>query len=198
MLQLLDTGADAVLLLDSDMVVSRNFLIGGLQILEQTAGFLSLFNTPNHPSVEQRGPITLKRSVGSAATLWRRDLAIRMLKEIPAGVEFDWRFSAFLNRENVEICVASNSLVQHAGFSEGQNHNFASGDIGVGFDDIDAKNAYRLIQLQMFDSQARYRELQRQLVEEVGALKKRVSRLEKLTGVSLLRRIVGILRKPRS
>src|SRR4051794_37163954 len=49
--QLVATGADALLLLDSDMIVAKNFLEMGIRLLRETDGVLSLFNTPSHPAV---------------------------------------------------------------------------------------------------------------------------------------------------
>jgi glycosyltransferase involved in cell wall biosynthesis len=174
MRQLLETDADAILLLDSDLLVSSNFLDRGASLLRDTDGVLSLFNTPNHPAIGARGPFVLKRSIGCAGTLWRRDIAAKVFGEVPAGPQWDWRFSDFLARAGVSICVLCDSLVQHIGYSSGHNSDFGSGDLGVGFSDSDAKNAYRLTELLLADSQAKFSTLQ----EQIDALRDRVSLLE--------------------
>ena len=96
MRQLLETDVDAVLLLDSDLLVSSNFLERGISLLCDTDGVLSLFNTPNHPEIGARGPFVLKNSVGCAGTLWRRDVAAKVFAAVSAGPLWDWRFSDFL------------------------------------------------------------------------------------------------------
>jgi DNA-binding XRE family transcriptional regulator len=62
-----------------------------------------------------------------------------------------------------KICVVRDSLVQHIGFSEGQNSSFASGDIGIGFSDMNAQNAYHFIERVAFSSQAGFRLMQTQI-----------------------------------
>lgn len=162
--QLLQTEADAVMLLDSDLIVGQNFLTLGAQLLQTTQGVLSLFNTPNHPGIDSRGPLLIKKSIGCAGSMWKRETALKMMSEVGPGVEFDWRFSNYLNQANIEICVVRNSLVQHLGYSHGQNHNFESGDFGVGFGEADANNAYRAIELLMGDNQARARDVKSHVV----------------------------------
>jgi glycosyltransferase involved in cell wall biosynthesis len=195
MRQLLETDADMMLLLDSDLLVSSNFLDLGVSLLRDTDGVLSLFNTPNHPDIGTRGPFVLKTSIGCAGTRWRRDIAAKVFNEVPAGLQWDWRFSDLLAKAGVGIYVVRDSLVQHIGYSYGANSTFGHGDFGVGFYDPDAKNAYRLTELLLADSQAKFRMIE----EQIDALKSRVSLIEhrwlsrrlKRFGQRLLRRLVS-------
>jgi len=174
MRQLLETDADVLLVLDSDLLVSANFLETGISLLRETDGILSLFNTPTYPVIATRGPLVLKKSLGAAGTLWRRDVAAKVFNAVPASPEWDRHFSEFLVGAGIDLCVTRDSLVQHLGYSSGHNSNFRTGDWGVGFSDSDAKNAYRLAEMQLADSQAKFRLLQ----EQVDALSKRVYRIE--------------------
>jgi glycosyltransferase involved in cell wall biosynthesis len=174
MRQLLETDADAVLLLDSDLLVRSNFLDVGVSLLGDTDGLLSLFNTPNHADIGARGPFVLKHSIGCAGSLWRRDIAAKVFSEVPAGPQWDWRFSDFLLTAGVGIYAVRDSLVQHIGYSHGYNSTFGHGDFGVGFSDSDAKNAYRLTELLLADSQAKFLRVQ----EQIDALRSRVSLIE--------------------
>jgi glycosyltransferase involved in cell wall biosynthesis len=199
MRRLLETDGDAVLLLDSDLLVSSNFLELGMSLLRDTDGFLSLFNTPNHPTIGARGPFVLKKSVGCAGTLWRRDLAAKVLAAVPPCSQWDWRFSDFLVKTGVEISVVRDSLVQHIGYSYGQNSSFRHGDVGVGFSDWDAKNAYRLTELLLTDSQAKFIRVQ----DQIDALNSRASLIERQLLISrfvrswqrLLKRLRNIWRR---
>ena len=175
MRQLLETDADAVLLLDSDLLVSSHFLEASVALLPATDGVLSLFNTPRHPVVGMRGPFVLKDSVGCAGTLWRRDVAEKVLNDVPEGPCWDWRFSEFLGKAGIALCVVRDSLVQHAGYSDGENSVYGTGDIGLGFVDSDTKNAYRLVELMIADSQASFRKLQGQ----IHVLERRLRRAER-------------------
>lgn len=154
MVQLVETGADVLVMLDSDLIVASDFLEVGIELLPQSDGILSLFNTPNHPAVHSRGPFVLKKTIGSAATLWRRDLAREMLAHVAPGPRFDWRFSEFLVNAGYQIYVTKDSRVQHAGFGEGQNSNFATGDFGVGFFDTDTRNSYRIAEMILYYMQS--------------------------------------------
>jgi glycosyltransferase involved in cell wall biosynthesis len=193
MRQLLETDADALLLLDSDFLVSSNFLSAGVSLLPETDGVLSLFNTPNHPVTGSRGPVVLKKSIGCAGSLWRRDIAAKVFSEVPGGPRWDWRFSDFLVEAKIEICVVRNSLVQHAGYSDGENSNFNSGDFGVGFSDSDAKNAYRLAELLLADSQAKFRRVQ----EQINALDTRARQMERsMLLYRMVRSVRRLFKKP--
>ena len=144
--QLLATDADALMLLDSDMLVAENFLELGISLLQESDGVISLFNAPNHPSIGSRGPFVLKRTIGSAGSLWRRDVAQKILAGVPPGKSWDWRFCEFLVDAGYQICVARNSLVQHAGFAVDENSNFEDCDYGTGFSDRSSLNGYALVE----------------------------------------------------
>lgn len=218
MVQLVETGADILVMLDSDLIVASDFLELGIELLSQSDGVLSLFNTPNHPAVDSRGPFVLKKTIGSAATLWRRDLAHEMLAHVGPGPRFDWRFSEFLSNAGYQIYVTKNSRVQHAGFGEGQNSRLHVGDFGVGFSDADIRNAYRMtdvllryMQASNADSMRRIDDLQNitnsldgrinsldgrlsSLDSKTNSFEKRMWRIETLLGLTLVRRIKSFLR----
>ena len=156
--RLVTTGADALVLLDSDMIVSADFAEKIAELLPLTNGIVCLFNTAAHPAFGARGPFVLKRTVGSAGTVWRRDLAAKMLDVVPPGRNWDWRFCDYLMDSGYEICVVRNSLAQHIGINAGQNTSFPlSGDFGAGFSDVDAQSAYVLIEQIGFGAQSAVR-----------------------------------------
>lgn len=125
--------ADAILLLDSDLIVDPDFLTKGLALLQQSDGMVSLFNTPNHPAREKFGALLRKSSIGSAGALWSRALAEEVRAQVPIGPKWDWRFCAFLEASGRRVLCAEQSLVQHIGFFEGENSSLDYGDYGVGF-----------------------------------------------------------------
>lgn len=157
--QLVMTNADAVMVLDSDMLVAENFLEVGAQLLPQTDGILSLFNTPSHAAYGSRGPFVLKKTIGSAGALWRRDLAEKVLANVAPGYKWDWRFCTFLTEAGYEICATRNSLVQHLGFAAGENSSLQSGDYGVGFSDNSSRSGYALLEQAVLFSQSGFRQL---------------------------------------
>ncbi len=156
--RLVTTGADALVLLDSDMIVAADFAEKIVELLPLTNGILCLFNTAAHPAFGARGALILKKAVGSAGTVWPRDLAQKMLDAVPPGPRWDWRFCDYLMDSGYEICVVRNSLAQHIGINGGQNtHSPLSGDFGAGFSDVDAQSAYVLIEQIGFGAQSAVR-----------------------------------------
>ena len=101
--RLVDTGADILLILDSDLILKRDCLRTMLSLIDRTEGLLSLFNTPNHWALRDKGDLLQKRTIGAAATAWRRDLAATVLKEVEPGSMWDWRVCEFLTRRQTPI-----------------------------------------------------------------------------------------------
>ena len=153
--RLVTTGADALVLLDSDMIVAADFAEKIVELLPLTNGILCLFNTAAHPAFGARGPLILKKAVGSAGTVWPRDLRQKMLDAVPPGPRWDWRFCDYLIDSGYEICVVRNSLAQHIEINAGQNTSSpCPGDFGAGFSDVDAQSAYVLIEQIGFGAQS--------------------------------------------
>jgi glycosyltransferase involved in cell wall biosynthesis len=220
MVKLVETGADVLLLLDSDMIVTSDFLSVGLKLLPDCRGVLSLFNTPSHPAVGHRDGFVLKRTIGAAATLWRRDLALEMLDHVGPGSLFDWRFSEYLLNAGYEICVTKDSRVQHAGFAEGEHSRFdGKGDYGLGFFDADVRNLYRMTEIVLHQIQSMAADgekkrgairddiesLRKSLADNAAALEgshntlsRRTRRIETMLGLTLLHRIERFIRRLRS
>jgi hypothetical protein len=172
--KLIETDADAMLILDSDMLVAENFLEVGAPLLLQSEGIISLFNTPSHPAYGSRGPFVLKRTIGSAASFWRREVAEKMLASVPPGLRWDWRFCAFLADAGYEIYVTRNSLVQHLGFADGANSRHMSGDYGVGFSDNTSQSSYALVEQAVLSSQHGIRHL----LDKISSLQIRIDSLQ--------------------
>ncbi len=144
--RLVSTEAEVLVLLDSDLIVSGDFMVKTIELLPLAKGILSLFNTPAHAAVGSRGPFLLKKTVGSAGTVWPRRVAVETLAGVPPGRSWDWRFSDFLIEAGYEICVVRGSFVQHMCFNVGQNSGPLTGDFGSGFSDVDVELAYRSIE----------------------------------------------------
>jgi hypothetical protein len=180
--RLFATGADALVMLDSDMIVVGDFADRVLEFLPQANGILSLFNTPAHPTIGGRGPFVLKRTVGSAGTVWPRDLARQVLDAVPAGSSWDWRFCDFLIDAGHEICVLRDSAAQHVGINTGENTMAAlSGDFGVGFLDHDPQSAYFLIEQIGFGAQWAFKGLRDSQSMLHAAEKSQAEQLESLS-----------------
>lgn len=177
----LDLGSDAVLVLDSDMIVAADFIRNGLEALPQTDGCLSLFNTPSHPTLGGDGALVTKPSVGTAGTLWDRDLMAEILVAVAAGPAWDWRFSRHLVETGRRIFACAASRVQHLGFYDGQNAGPSLGDFGVGFP-IDGGETASLLFEHVVRGQARVGarmlEIHAEAQQETRRLNEQIGRLE--------------------
>ncbi len=165
----LELNADAILILDSDLVMSKNLIERGLPLLSETHGCVSLFNTSNHPIAEVLGALVVKETVGSAGTLWKRELAQEIVDNVPAGPSWDWRYSEYINKTGRKIYVSSASLVQHIGCWNGQNSSVFSGDYGAGFCDEGPENAYVILEAATAAISAlgnKVKELETKLIEQ--------------------------------
>lgn len=152
--RLLATGRELLLVLDSDLVIASDWAVRAQPLMDRCDGLLSLFNTPTHVPLSTDGGLVEKASVGSAGTLWRRELAAEVLAAVPAGGSWDLRVCAHLRATGRRVFSVSDSLVQHLGFGEGQNSGPHSGDIGSGFHDSDVRSLYLLAEGLMLQEQA--------------------------------------------
>ena len=112
----------------------------------ETDGIYSLFNTPSHESFELRGRWVLKNTVGSAATVWKREVLQDIKQNVPVSRQFDWDWSKYIRDKGLNIFVSERSYVQHLGFSNGQNsNNFLMGDLGLNFKKYNPENLQILL-----------------------------------------------------
>lgn len=137
LLDFLQTADDALLLLDSDLIVSEKAYHAITESLPHTDGFLSIYNSFRHPvwqTLEIAGRLLdLKLSAGAAGSVLARSLVPQILDNVPPGDRFDWRMCEFLTGKNVRLFVTHHSYVQHLGF-EGTNCVGHAIDFGCRFD----------------------------------------------------------------
>ena len=181
MSRLVATGADELLLLDSDFIVNPNFLEPALQQLAKSEGLLSLFNTHTHPTLREEGSLLIKASVGAAATLWTRECASDVLKNVEKGKNWDWRFSRYFENNSKNIYCVKNSLAQHLGLFEGQHLMTGGGDVGVGFDASGSFDEYLLF-------------LEQAVLGQQSALKRLENRIQQIENSFFNRRLFGLKR----
>ena len=59
---------------DGDLIYSQDWLEHGLQLIDQTDGVISLFNTPNHVPIKENGELLEKMAIGAAGAFFRRKI----------------------------------------------------------------------------------------------------------------------------
>src|SRR5882757_121301 len=139
------TGSGYLLVLDSDLLSSRNLVDRCARIIEadrinEQPCLYSVFNTPSHRTLRVEGPFAIKQTVGAAGTLWRHSLLADMLRHVPVSRKFDWDWSAYLTRQAIPIRVTRSSCVQHIGRIGQNSRSFAGMDHGEQFDDYKGSN----------------------------------------------------------
>jgi len=139
----------ALVILDSDLLVARDFLATALAVFPRTDGLLSLFNAHSHPGVMRDG-LLVKQSVGFAGTVWSRALVEEVLREVPPTDRFDWDICDHLRATGRQVFCLPDSAVQHAGLLAGQNSRLLSADYGLGFTDTSWYNLSVLQEMLLF------------------------------------------------
>jgi len=131
----LESEYDVLVLLDSDLLVSPNWLPKLRDGLRESTGLLSLYRSgaPKHKSVQCGDVLCLQPSMGNAGTVWRRALVQRMLSEMPArNGGFDWGWSEWCTKNKVPMEALKNSAVLHIGMHGSWSHE-TSAEKSVGF-----------------------------------------------------------------
>jgi hypothetical protein len=139
------TGSGYLLVLDSDLLSSRNLVDRCARIIEADRidaqpCLYSVFNTASHRTLRVEGAFAIKQTVGAAGTLWRHSLLADVLRHVPVSRKFDWDWSAYLTRQAVPIRVTRSSCVQHIGRIGQNSRSFAGMDHGEQFDDYKGSN----------------------------------------------------------
>ncbi len=137
-LYLSQTDQKYVVLTDSDLIFDKSLPEVALDLADQTDGFWSFFNTANHTGVIADQIWLIKNSVGSAGSVFRRDVAESVLANVPVSNRYDWDWSNYLKFKNIRLLCTRRSYIQHLGFFEGQNSSLTSGDFGLNFEDYNS------------------------------------------------------------
>ncbi|WP_136660819.1 glycosyltransferase family A protein [Nitratireductor sp. XY-223] len=126
--------AGRVLLLDSDMIVSRDILRFADRVFANTDGVLSLYNSVLHDEGQiVDDDLVLKDSIGGAATLWDASVLGHMLEGLDGTRYWDWQFCDRARERNIRIFVVRKSRAQHIGIEGSHSVWFGQLDYGVGF-----------------------------------------------------------------
>jgi hypothetical protein len=177
-----------LVILDSDLVVAKNFLAEARTMLPLTDGLLSLFNAHSHPSIE-KGPLLVKKSIGFAGSVWTRPIVEEILENVPFTIHFDDAICDFLRATKREILCLRHSAVQHLGLVRGENSKFLTSDYGISFTDTSWYNVsaiqevflqgcrgeFQRIDRRHHQSCARHDEEMKRLREEIELLRSAVA-----------------------
>ncbi len=132
----LDTGDDALVNCDADLLFRGDWIQLLTTLLPQTDGVLSLYNSSNHPCVHElrilETPLVEKEHLGSAGTVFSREIVAAIVHNVPSSRSYDWDWSRFLRREEKRLLCTRDSYVQHIGL-DGHNSGKESIDYGLRF-----------------------------------------------------------------
>ena len=126
---------DVLVLLDSDQVVAPSWWSSLQKGLRKSTGLLSLYRSgaPTHKSLSCSDILCQQPSMGNAGTVWRRDLAKRMLAAMPnRDGGFDWGWSEWCTKNKVPMEALKESAVLHIGMHGSWSHE-TSAEKAVGF-----------------------------------------------------------------
>ena len=133
----LETGDDVLVSADSDLLFRPDFITFIQTQLNNTDGFISLYNSAMHDSFRELeiDGITYveKKEVGAAGSVMTRDIIQMIVDNIPPGKAFDCRWADFLHKSGKRLLVTRDSYIQHMGL-EGFNCNGSTSvDYGLNF-----------------------------------------------------------------
>jgi len=169
----LKTDADILYSLDSDLIFHPDFVEIGLNLLKNTDGIVSLYNSFKHPAYDSLlccgQKLLLKKHIGSAGTVFTRQIMKVIMDNVSLSRSFDWDWSAFLEKINVRILVSETSYIQHIGFTGYNTKHTFEMDYGLNFLPVTQINVKILLEL-----------LEISIIEGNGALK---NKLEELDGI---------------
>jgi hypothetical protein len=109
---------------DSDLIFYPDWLSTALELILETDGILSLFNSVAHTSEKIVNKyLCIKKYIGAAGTLFARKRLQQLMEQFPDienATAFDWQWSEYFYKQNIPIYCVNNSLIQHIGYT-GQN-----------------------------------------------------------------------------
>ena len=140
----INSNYDILLQVDSDVIFHKNFIEIIKSILSTQTKYpvFSLYNSSNHPFVENRNPLEInkiifkeKHSIGGICVLFTdKNILKNILDNIPKerkSFAYDWYWSHKLQEKGTPVMVSEQSFLQHIGV-EGQNNKEIKGiDIGL-------------------------------------------------------------------
>jgi glycosyltransferase involved in cell wall biosynthesis len=127
-------GAERILLLDSDMIVSADALEFVEAVFDRTDGILSLYNSVLHHEAEAiDADLVRKETIGGAATVWDAGVLGRILERLDGSDLWDWQMSAIVRDLGIKLCVARQSRAQHIGINGINSLRFGELEFGSGF-----------------------------------------------------------------
>jgi hypothetical protein len=154
-------GPESILIiLDSDMIVARDFLRPARELLPLTEGLLSLFHAHTHPGTEA-GPLLRKDAVGFAGTVWTRNLVEEVLAKVTFTIHFDNGICDYLRAQKRGIFSLKESAVQHIGLVFGENSRFGRCDFGLSFTGTEGYNISAIHEVFLLGSQAEFQRLEK-------------------------------------
>ena len=170
----IETGREYLVILDSDLLIDPDLTEFVCSNYHETDGVFSLFNTPAHEHTAVKGQWLIKNIVGSAATVWNKEVLHDVRKNVPLTDRYDWDWSKYLKDNGIDIYVSNRSYVQHLGFANGQNsNNFLMGDLGLNFKKYDEENL-QIILDEYLHSERQY------LKETINTIHSRIINLENI------------------
>jgi hypothetical protein len=149
---------------DSDIIFNKNCVIRALELIRQTDGILSVYNSGWHPvKMIINEDLCIKETLGAAGTLFTRKRVEEIVNHFSSldddeMVSLDWKWSSFFTRNNTKMYCTNTSLVQHIGFY-GQNSHRYCFDYGKNFiiDSIETAQAISTV-FEKFVEQNRHKE----------------------------------------
>lgn len=135
----LNTDDDIFIQADSDLIFDKDLINFVIESINKTDGIMSLYNSKKHKKIQAIGEFVIKKDLGGAGTVFKREILQEIIREVPCNNCYDWAWSNFLVKKGIKLYCSKRSYFQHIGFY-GQNCNGINFDYGLNFKDLSETN----------------------------------------------------------
>jgi len=146
----METPCEYVLLSDADLIFHPSWISVATEVLTETQGVLSLYNSVRHPILNHEflggHQVVEKASLGGAGVIIARRHIEKILKSVPLTRDWDWDWSRYFVESDITQYALKESLVQHIGIS-GEHSNGVNFDYGLNFYPVDSADTRLTIEV---------------------------------------------------
>lgn len=118
-LDFLETDDDVLVVCDSDMIFSVDWIAKIRELLPFTDGVLSCYNSALHLAFESIAingeKLVIKETLGSTGTVFTREIVERIISNVRPSYKYDWDWCNYLLSSGIRLLVTQCSYIQHIG-----------------------------------------------------------------------------------
>ena len=135
----INSNNDVMFICDSDLLLRPDSLEFLQNNFKYTDGFMSLYNSDLHLTIEEGTCFSLKLDIGHAGMCMSKKIAL-LFTNLNKPKMGDFKMCNFMMRKNIRILVPKNSMVQYIGINGDHNSILTGVDYSSTFEPISQHN----------------------------------------------------------